>query len=396
MKRLSLAAALMLAACGGGQKQAPPPPPTVSVAAPLGREVVDWDDYVGRFEAPQDVELRPRVTGTVTRIYFKNGQDVKRGEALFEIDPRPYRAALQQAEAQIARAEAAVTNARQVQARTQSLLEARAVSREEFENNQATVRSAEADLAAARAARDNARLNVGFTTLRAPFSGRVSDRRVDLGASVTADTTVMTRLVSIDPIWFSFEGAEAFYLKNLRQDQRGERRSSRYTANPVEIQLADETGYRWHGRMAFLDNAVDPNSGTIRAKAVVPNPTRFLTPGMFGRARLLGSGTYRALMIPDEAVVTDQSRKLVWVTNRENKVEQRAIETGPIVDGLRVVRAGLAPTDLVIIEGIGRLQPGMPVTPKRTEIKARPSDNTPHSQPLITPPSSQATSAGAQ
>ncbi|MBU3077272.1 efflux RND transporter periplasmic adaptor subunit [Sphingomonas sp. XMGL2] len=386
----------MLAACGGGQKQAPPPPPTVSVAAPLGREVVDWDDYVGRFEAPQDVELRPRVTGTVTRIYFKNGQDVKRGEALFEIDPRPYRAALQQAEAQIARAEAAVTNARQVQARTQSLLEARAVSREEFENNQATVRSAEADLAAARAARDNARLNVGFTTLRAPFSGRVSDRRVDLGASVTADTTVMTRLVSIDPIWFSFEGAEAFYLKNLRQDQRGERRSSRYTANPVEIQLADETGYRWHGRMAFLDNAVDPNSGTIRAKAVVPNPTRFLTPGMFGRARLLGSGTYRALMIPDEAVVTDQSRKLVWVTNRENKVEQRAIETGPIVDGLRVVRAGLAPTDLVIIEGIGRLQPGMPVTPKRTEIKARPSDNTPHSQPLITPPSSQATSAGAQ
>lgn len=396
MKRPSLAALLLLAACGGGQKQAPPPPPPVSVATPLAREIVDWDDYVGRFQAPQDVELRPRVTGVVTRVFFRNGQDVKAGEALFEIDPRPYRAALRQAEAQVARAEAALTNARQVAARTQSLLDARAVSREEYENNQATVRSAEADLAAARAARDNARLNLGFTTLRAPFAGRISDRRVDLGASVTADTTVMTRLVSLDPIWFSFEGAEAFYLKNIRQDQRGERGSSRNTANPVDIQLADETGYHWRGRMTFLDNAIDTNSGTIRARAVVPNPNHFLTPGMFGRARLLGSGTYKALMIPDEAVVTDQSRKLVWIANRENKVEQRPIETGPIVDGLRVVRAGLAPTDLVIVDGIGRLQPGMPVSPKRTEIKARPSDNSPPSQPITTPPSSQATSPSAK
>jgi RND family efflux transporter MFP subunit len=363
----------------------------VTVAAPLQREVVDWDDYTGRFEAPQDVEVRPRVNGVVTAIHFRDGQDVRQGQALFTIDPRPYRATLAQAQAQAARAQAALSNARQVTARSRALRAARAVSTEELEANIAAERTAAADLAAARAAISNAQLNLSFTTVRAPFSGRVSARRVSLGASVADGQTVLTRIVSLDPIWFSFEGAESFYLKNLRQDASGERGSSRSTANPIDIQLSDESDYRWHGRMEFLDNAVDPNSGTIRAHAVVSNPQHFLTPGMFGRARLLGSGTYRAMLIPDEAIVTDQTRRLVYVVSRDNKATPRVVEVGAKVEGLRIVRDGLAPTDLVILEGIGRLQPGAPVNPKRTTIKSRPDQQAAPTNTFAEPQSGQAT-----
>ncbi|CAN5214030.1 efflux RND transporter periplasmic adaptor subunit [soil metagenome] len=384
-------AALLLSACGGGQPPPPPPPPQVSVATPLQRDVVDWDDYTGRFESPQDVQLRPRVNGVITAIHFRNGQDVSAGQALFTIDPRPYRATLQQAQAQVARAEAAYANARQITARTRALMSAQAVSKEELETNIATERSAQANVAAARPAVSASDLNVGFTTVRAPFSGRVSDRRVNLGDSVKDGDTVLTRIVSLDPIWFTFEGAEAFYLKNLRQDQRGERGSSRNTANPIEIQLADEAGYVWRGRMTFLDNAIDPNSGTIRARAILPNPRRFLTPGMFGRARLLGSGHYKALLVPDEAIITDQTRRLIYVVNRENKAATRLVEVGAKVEGLRIVRAGLAPTDLVVLDGIGRLRPGVPVTPKKSKTTPRPDEQQAPTVPLEEPASGQAT-----
>jgi RND family efflux transporter MFP subunit len=388
---LAIPALALLASCGGGGPPPAPPPPEVSVALPLQREVVDWDDYTGRFEAPQDVELRPRVDGVVTAIHFRDGQDVRQGQRLFDIDSRPYRARLAQGLAQLAKAQAQLANARQVTARSQALASAQAVSKEELEANIAAERSAGADLAAAQAAVSSARLDLSFTTVRAPFSGRVSDRRVSLGDSVANGQTVLTRVVSLDPIWFTFEGAESFYLKNLRQDERGERGSSRYTANPIEIQLADESDYRWRGRMEFLDNTVDPNSGTIRAHAVVANPTRFLTPGMFGRARLLGSGTYKAMLIPEEAVVTDQTRRLVWIVAQDGKVQPRNVELGAKVEGLRIVRAGLAPTELVVIEGGGRLQPGTPVKAKRTTIKPRPENQPSPAAAPQEPASAQAT-----
>lgn len=381
----------LLAACGGGEPPAAPPPPEVTVATPLQREVTDWDDYTGRFVAPEDVEIRARVNGVITGVHFRDGQDVRQGQPLFTIDPRPYRAALMQAQAQIARAQAALTNARQVTARSRRLATAQAVSAEELETNVAAERAATADLAAGRAAASAAQLNLGFTTVRAPFSGRVSDRKVSIGDSVADGQTVLTRIVSLDPIWFEFEGAESFYLKNLRQDQRGERGSSRSTANPVQIQLADESDYRWNGRMAFLDNAVDPNSGTIRAHAVVSNPTRFLTPGMFGRARLLGSGTYRAMLVPDEAIVTDQTRRLVYVVGKDNKAVQRLVEVGAKVEGLRIILDGLAPTDRVIITGLGRLQPGAPVTPKAGAIKPDAARQAAPTKPIEEPASGQAT-----
>ncbi|WCT74760.1 efflux RND transporter periplasmic adaptor subunit [Sphingomonas naphthae] len=393
MKKIVPLLTLVLVACGKTDAP-PPPPPTVSVANPLVRDVVDWDDYTGRFEAPQDVEVRARATGNITRIFFRDGQDVRRGQPLFEIDPRTYRARFQQARAQLLRAQAALANARTVEARSKKLLESQAVSREEYERDQAALRTAEADLAAGRAEVEAARVSLDFTVARAPFAGRVSDRRVSLGDAVADGTTVLTRVVSLDPIWFAFEGAESFYLKNLRQDQRGERGSSRYTANPVEVQLADESGYRWKGRMIFLDNAVDEQSGTIRAKALIANPTRFLTPGMYGRARLLGSGTYRAMLIPEEAIVTDQTRKVTYVVGRDGKTAQRQVETGPLVDGLRVVKAGLAPTDMLVLTGLGRMQPGMAVTQKKTVIKPRASfQNAPKTQALTTPPSAEATAS---
>lgn len=379
------AAALLLSACGRKAPPAPPPPPTVSVAQPLQREVVDWDEYVGRFEAPQSVELRARITGVVTRILFRDGQNVRAGQPLFVIDPRPYRAQLEQARAQIASSQAALSNASSVQNRSASLFQAQAVSREELENDQAQVRTQTANLRSARANAETAALNLSFTTVRAPVAGRVSSRRVSLGDQVTAGDTLLTTVVSLDPIWFTFDGAESFYLKYLREAQTGTRGSSRTAANPVDIRLSDETAYSHHGRMAFVDNAIDPGSGTIQAHAVVPNPSHFLTPGMFGRARLLGSGTYRAMLVPDEAIVTDQSRKTVYVLGRDNKVAQRVVQTGPEIAGLRAIRDGLAPTDLVVLDGVGALAPGAAVSPRRIAIKLRAADDSPEPVSVTAP-----------
>lgn len=387
---LTVASLLALAACS---KSAPPPPPApqVTVALPLQRDIVDWDEYVGRFEAIQDVELRPRVSGTIEKVLFANGQRVRAGEALFTIDPRPYAATLAQARAQVAKAQAALTNARSELARADKLLAAQAISKEEYETKLAAVRSGQADLGAANANVTTTQLNLGFTTVRSPITGIVSDRRVSKGNYATDATTVLTRVVSTDPIWFSFDGAESFYLKYLRQAKAGERGSSRNTPNPVEVQLADESGYRWHGRMEFVDNAVDPNSGTIRAHAVISNPDGFLTPGLFGRARLLGSGTYHAMLVPDEAVVTDQTRKLVYVVGKDGKAVQRPVETGPQVEGLRVIKTGLAAGEHVVIEGITTLQPGMSVKAVLTKMKPRAANTAPTSQPDTAPPASDAT-----
>lgn len=352
---------------------------------------MDWDDYVGRFEAVQDVEIRPRISGAVQSINFREGVEVAKGQVLFVIDPRPYRAAAAQAEADLAKAQAGVANARTELARAQKLVDAEAVSREEFETKQANLRSALASAGAARATLEARALDLSFTTVRSPISGRISDKRVSVGTYVSAGQTVLTRVVTINPIRFAFEGAESFYLKYVRQAQTGERESSRYAPNPVDIKLADENGYRWHGLMKFVDNAIDQNSGTIRAYAQVDNPNGFLVPGMFGRARLLGSGTYGALLVPDEAIVTDQTRRFVYVVGKDGKTVQRPVETGPLVEGLRVVKAGLAPTEKVVIDGLARLQPGMAVTAKTVVLKPRAAADAPGSAPLNAPAAAEAT-----
>ncbi|UAK24884.1 efflux RND transporter periplasmic adaptor subunit [Sphingomonas nostoxanthinifaciens] len=379
----------LLASCGR-QAPPPPPPPQVAVARPLLRQVTDWDDYVGRFEAVQDVTVTPRVSGTITQILFRNGQDVRAGQVLFVVDPRPYVAAYQQAVAATGRAQATLANAQTELDRAQKLRGLQAVSQEELETKQANLRTAAADVRADQAAQNAAKLNVEFTTVRAPVSGRVSDRRISLGDVVSANTTQLTRVVTLDPIWFTFEGAESLYLKYVRAAEKGQRGSSRSTANPVDIQLADESGYHHRGKMVFVDNAIDPRSGTIRAHAELANGDHMLTPGMFGRARLLGSGAYQAMLLPDEAISTDQTRKLVYVVGPDNKVAPHEVTIGPIVEGLRVIRTGIAAGDQVVLDGLTVLQPGAPVTPKLGQIKPRAPDDTP-GETLSAPPAATAT-----
>lgn len=396
--------AFALASCGdkeggaasragpGGPGGAPP----VTVATPLIKPIVDWDDYIGRFEARQSVEIRPRVSGYVERIAFRDGEFARAGDLLFVIDPRPFAAQVAAARAELQRAEASAALSRSTFARTRSLLDQNAVSREEFETSRSTAAQAEAAVAAARAALQQRELDLGFTRVTAPISGRMSDRRVDVGAYVSAGTTPMTTVVTLDPIHFVFTGSEAVYLKYQRANQAGTRPSSRVSPNPVDIRLADETSYRWHGKMDFVDNVIANGSATIRGRAVVRNPTGFLTPGMFGHMRLLGSGAYEGMLIPEDAVVTDQTRKAVLIVGPDNKLAQRVVELGPIVDGLRVVRSGLRRDDRVVIAGVQRGRPGQPVQPQPGKIVPPAPGTGPEVPAIIEPPATSATAAGVR
>jgi len=382
--------ATWLSGCGKSESETPPRP-HVSVAYPILKQVIDWDDFVGRFEAIQNVTVIPRVSGAITEVLFKNGQDVKAGAPLFIIDPRPFRAAYDQAIADLDNANATLANAKANFERGKALLAADALAREQYDARLAAEQTSEAQVEAAKAAVETARLNLEFTTIKAPVDGRMSDRKVSIGDIVTANTSALTTVVTLDPIWFTFEGAESFLLKYQREEKLGERRSSRVVPNPIDIQLADETGYPHRGHMVFVDNAVDPQSGTIRAKAEFSNPDHFLTPGMFGRARLLASGAYVAMLVPDESIITDQTRRLVYVVDGSDKVAAREVETGPLVIGLRVIRSGIKPADKVVLDGLARLMPGAEVDATLVKLTARAADTSPQSEPLTAPPSSQAT-----
>ncbi|MGA0606626.1 efflux RND transporter periplasmic adaptor subunit [Phenylobacterium sp. VNQ135] len=386
---------LVLASCGAKKVEPTQGPPPVSVSAPLQRQVIDWDEFVGRFEAMQEVEVRPRVSGYVRSIHFRDGDLVRKGQLLYVIDPRPYEAELAQARAQTRQAEAQAARARLELDRAQKLLETGFVSKSSYDARLAESRTAEAAVGAARAAEQARALDVQFTRVTAPIAGRVSDRRVDVGnlvAAEGAEPTLLTTVVSLDPIHFTFTGSESVYLKYQRQNREGTRISSRYASNPVEIQLQDETAYAWRGQMDFVDNALDTGSGTIRGRAVVRNPDLFLTPGMYGRMRLLGSGAYDAMLVPDAAVMTDQSDKMVLVVGPGNAVQPRKVQLGPIVDGLRVIRAGLSPADRVIIEGQHRVRPGDKVVPQPGRIVAS-APTAPRPPQVLTQPAAQATSA---
>jgi RND family efflux transporter MFP subunit len=379
-----VAVSVLVSACHRPTPPAPPAP-TVSVANPLLKNVVDWDEYTGHFQAPQSVEIRARVTGQVTQILFRDGQAVREGQPLFVIDPRPYKAELDQARAAVESAEATRQNAIAIEARSANLEATLAVSKEKLETDQMRLRTATAALHAAQAALEAAELKYNWTTVRAPISGRVSSRRVSIGDHVEAGTTLLTTAVSLDPIWFVFDGAESFYLKYLRQAGQGQRQSSRDFQNPIDIRLSDETSFAHRGKMVFVDNAIDTDTGTIKAHAVVDNHDHFLTPGMFGRARLLGSGSYRAMLVPDEAIITKQSVKEVLVLAHDGTATTRTVELGPEILGLRAVKGGLAPTDLVILDHITQLKPGMKVAARQAEIKPRNADAGPTMPPVRAP-----------
>ncbi|MES2441753.1 MAG: efflux RND transporter periplasmic adaptor subunit [Pseudomonadota bacterium] len=373
-----LSASLLLGGCGGKTDSAPPPgAPPVTVAVPLVQDVIDWDEYVGRFEAIQSVEIRPRATGYLSGVYFRDGDYVRKNQLLFTVDPRPAKAAVAQAVAQLSQAQAALANARTELARSQTLYASRAASQEEVESRQATVRAGEAQVAAAGANVRARQLDLAFTRVTAPISGRISERRVDAGNSVTADQTVLTTIVSTDPLHFSFQGSEALLLKYQRQD------SGTQVGTPVRVKLSDESDYSHAGTLDFVDNAIDAGAGTIRARAVIANPGGFLKPGMFGNLRLEGSRRYSAVLVPDTAVVADAARQVLYVVGKDGTVAARPVETGPLMGNLRVIRSGLTREDRVVIGGIQRARPGQKVTPQNGKIEAQ-------AAPAGAPPSSSA------
>lgn len=380
-----MAALIALAGCsGGGESQAVPPPPEVTVATPLVGEVVDWDDFVGRFEAIDNVDVKPRVSGYLVGTHFRDGQYVRRGQLLFTIDARPAQAQLDQARAQLARAQAQAVNARTELARSRTLAAQKAASVEEVEQRTAALRSANADVSAASAGLRARQLDIGFTRVVAPISGQVSQRLVDPGNAVTADQTVLTTVVSTSPLHFSFDGSEALLLRFQRQD------SSRLGA-AVRIKLQDEAQYVHAGTLDFVDNALNAGSGTIRGRAVVPNPDGFIKPGMMGRLRLASSAPYRGLMVPDTAIATDAARRVVYVVDRTGTVTVRPVQLGPLNGNLRVIRSGIGPQDQVIIGGIQRAMPGQKVKTKRGRI-APPTTTEPDGPAPQAPPPSVATS----
>lgn len=356
--------AVALAGCNSAAEQGPPPAPEVTVAQPLVRAVMDWDEFPGRFEAPQSVEVRARVGGYVQSVHFRDGDYVRQGQLLFTLDPRDAQATLASAQAQRAQAAAQLNLAQTELGRAETLLERGFLSQSAIDLCRANVETAQAAVTAADAGVRTARLGVEFTRVTAPASGRISDRRVDAGNLVAGGSSaadVLTEIVSTSPIHFSFDASEAVFLRYQRAAAGGRA--------PLRVRLQDETDFRHAGYLDFTDNAVDASSGVVRLRGVIQNADGFLRPGMYGQVQLAGSGEYQAMLVPDAAIVTDQARRIVYVVDAQGKTVAKPVELGPLVDGLRVVRAGLEATDRVVINGVQRIQqPGQPVRPTAGRI----------------------------
>ncbi|KTD50422.1 HlyD family transporter secretion protein [Legionella quinlivanii] len=340
---LIVLAIFSISACNKEQKKPATAPAEVIVAYPLKKKIIEWDEYTGRFQAIQEVDVRARVTGYLQEIKFKDGQRVKKGDVLFIIDPRPFEYALARAQAQFEVAKRGYERAIKLQ--KESFISAEVIDQRLQEMQVAETRVNEA------------KLNVEFTQITSPIDGKISRYFVSVGNLVRMDDTVLTRVVSVDPIHFYFEASQNDLLKYIRLDRAGKRPSSDRYPNPILIQLPDEKGFPHQGKMDFVDNIVDQQTGTIQGRALVPNPDAVIYPGLFGRARLIASGEYEALLLPDKAISMDQSRQFVYVVNDKNQVNRVYIELGPLRDsGFYIIHKGLKANDKVVIDGIQRIQ----------------------------------------
>jgi len=344
------------------------PPPQVTVASVISKSVTEFDEFTGRFEAIDRVEVRPRVNGYISSVNFTEGSEVKKGDVLFVIDQRPYAAELKRAQAQLAQAKSAQALAKSEKARATNLLAQHAISQEEYDTRSSGDEQAEANVQLAEAALDTAALNMTYTKVTSPINGRVSRANITLGNLVTNGQTLLTTVVSLDPIYVRFDGDEQAFLRSVKQAKDNVANGSKETAAPVLVALADEPGFPHNGVMVFQDNEVDPQTGTIRIRAKLDNHDRAFTPGLFARVRLLGDKKYDALLINDSAVGTDQTVKYVLVVGADNKVEYRPVKLGPVIDGLRVVRDGLKVDDTIVVNGLQRVRPGSPVTPQKVAM----------------------------
>jgi RND family efflux transporter MFP subunit len=378
LRLLRALAAIAIAATIAGARhpalaQGAQAPPAVTVSAPLQREITEWDEFTGQFAAVDYVEVRARVSGYLTEIHFQDGQMVKQGDLLFVIDPRPYEATLAATRAQLGQASAQMDLAQRQLERSAELKTKGFEPVANYDQRVSELKVAAAAVESAKAAIRSAQLNVEFTRITAAVSGRISNHLVSIGNLVSggegSGTTLLTTIVSLDPIYFNFDMSEADYLAYQRATEKGLMKSTRDNSVPVALHLTDEKGWPHEGKLNFVDNQVDRSSGTIRVRAVFPNSDFSLTPGQFARIRIPGSEPYQAILVPDAAVVTDQSRKIVMTVRDDGTVEPKVVRTGPSYDNLRIIRSGLAATDRIVIDGLVRARPGAKVTPQPGKIE---------------------------
>jgi RND family efflux transporter MFP subunit len=346
---------------------APPPLPAVTVAEVPEREITEWDEFTGRLEAVDQVEIRPRVSGYIKRVAFAEGREVKKGEILFEIDPRPYEAELAREEAELESARSAAALAKSEKQRAGTLVDMQAISREEYDSRTSAEVQGGAQVRAAEAAVQTARLNLEWTKVRSPIAGRVSNALVTEGNLVQAGPpagAVLTTVVSVDSMYLYFDSDEQTYLRYAGQARSSGGTNWRTERLPVFLGLANESGFPHEGRLDFVDNQVDPQTGTIRTRAVFSNRFRALTPGLFARVKLVGTEKKHATLVRDAAIGTDQDRKFVLVVGAGDTLAYRPVVPGRLTDGLRIVTSGLKPGERIVVNGLMRVRPGMKVAPK--------------------------------
>lgn len=366
--------ALILASCEKQQAQAPgaPPPPSVSVANPVEKKVVEWDEYTGRFESVDTVEVRARISGVLNEVKFTDGAVVKKGDLLFVIDPRPFQRVLDRDRAALQGAKVQVEFTQKDLERARPLMANSTISQQVFDQRNQAVKTAEANVLSAEASVRSAELDVEFTQIRAPITGRISRKLVSEGNFITGGSgsgTLLTTIVSTDPIYFYFDISEADFLKYKRLFEQGKRPSSRETANPIEVGLQGDTGFPIKGQMNFVDNRIDSATGSLRERATFENSNGMLLPGLFAHARVIGSAEYSAILLPDAAIATDQSKRFVFAVANDGTVSAKPVTLGPIVEGLRVIRAGVTPADWVIVNGVQRARKGIKVKAEKTVIE---------------------------
>src|SRR5499427_2353171 len=367
---LLAAAVAVLAACSQAAEQhggPPPGPPPVSVAAAIEKQIIETDEFPGRIEAVEQVEVRARINGYIQSVNFRPGAEVKKGDLLFLIDPRPFEAQVASAESGLASTRAQLELARTELARNEQMLADRATSKREYDDAATRVRTFAAQVRAGEAALTTARLNLSYTRITAPVNGRVSKAEITVGNLVQGEvpnSPVLTTVVSTNPVYASFEADEAAYLKYIGKARGG--------ALTVAIGLADEDGFPHSGRLEFVDNRVDRQSGTVRMRAVVDNKNGRFTPGLFARVRLGDTTTPKnSVLVADRAIGTDQSKRFVLVVNGDSKAQYREVKIGRAINGLRVIESGLKPGEMIVVNGLQRVRPGAPVTPQTVPMEAQ-------------------------
>jgi RND family efflux transporter MFP subunit len=343
----------------------------VTIANPLEKDVVEWDEYTGRFDAVDIVEVRARISGFLDEVKFKDGAVVKKDDLLFVIDPRPFQRVLDRDRATLQGAKVGFEFAEKDLERARPLVANATISQQVFDQRTQAVRTAEANVLSAQASVRSAELDVEFTQIHAPITGRISRKLVSEGNYLTGGSgsgTLLTTIVSTDPIYFYFDISEADFLKYKRLGELGLRPSSRENENPVELGLQNDEGFPYKGKMNFVDNRIDQNTGSLRGRAVFDNPDGLFQPGLFARVRMVGSGQYKAILLPDVAIATDQSNRFVFVVADDGTVSTKPVVLGPIIDGLRVIRSGVSAADWVIVNGVQRARTGIKVRPEKTVI----------------------------